>query len=127
MKYAIGVLILSVSACVSAPPQSFAVNVNPRLDAAACAASKLSAMGYSVYRRDNGFGSVKATKRDGWGSDYVTTTVDLALVEESGVKKMRVTPDVIRHYNSGPNAQVLGETKQSRADVQTILDTCGAT
>jgi len=84
-------------------------------------------MGYSVDSGNNSFGSVKATKRerDGWGTDYFTTTVDVALVEESRVKRMQVTSDVIRHYNGGRSTQVLGETKFARADVQTILDTCG--
>lgn len=82
-------------------------------------------MGYSVASRSDGFGLVRATKRDDWGGDYFITTVDVALFEESGVRKMRVTSEVIRHFNRGRNTQVLGETKEARADVQTILDTCG--
>jgi hypothetical protein len=126
MKYIIGVAMLFVSACVTVPPPSFAANVNPSFDAAGCAASKLSAMGYSVDSRNNGFALVNATKRDGAVSDYFITTVDVAVVEESGVKKMRVTSDVMRHYNSGRNTQPLGVTNYARADVQTILDVCGA-
>jgi hypothetical protein len=125
MKYVIGVAMLLVSACVTVPSPSFDANVNPAFDAAGCAASKLSAMGYSVDSRSNGLGLVNATKRDGAVSDYFLTTVDVALVEDSGVKKMRVTSDVMRHYNSGRNTQPLGVTNSARADVQTILASCG--
>lgn len=126
MKYSIAVAMLFVAACVTPPPASFAVNVNPAFDGAACAASKLSAMGYTVDSRNRDLGLVRATKRDGGNSDYVATTVDVALVEESGVKKMRVTSDVMRHFNGGRNTQPLGETEYARADVQTILNSCGA-
>lgn len=126
MKYVIGVALLFLSACVTAAPPSFDANVNPAFDAASCAASKLSDMGYSVDTRDNGFGLLKATKRDGRVSDYFTTTVNVALVQESGVKTIRVTSDVLRHYNRGRNTQPLGVTNHARADVQTILDACGA-
>jgi hypothetical protein len=127
MKYVIAVAMLFVAACVTAArPASFAVDVNPALDGAACAASKLSAMGYTVDSRNRDLGLVRATKRDGGNRDYVATTVDVALVEESGVKKMRVTADVMRHFNGGRNTQPLGETKYARADVQTILNSCGA-
>jgi hypothetical protein len=126
MKYLIAVPTLLVSACVTPAPTSFAVNVKPASDAAACAASRLSTMGYTVESRSKDLGLVKATKRDGEVSDYLITMVNVTPFEESGIKKMRVTSDVIRHFNSGRNTQPLGETKYTRADVQTILDACGA-
>ena len=83
-------------------------------------------MGYTVDSRNKDLGLLRAAKREGEVSDHVTTTVNVALMEESSVKKIRVTSDVVRHYNGGRNTQALGETKDARADVQTILDTCGA-
>ncbi len=117
-------LILCVSACATAPV-ALVANVSPTSDAAACAASKLTAMGYTIESANKDFGLVKATKKLESDDSFVTT-VNVALFEESGAKKMRVTSDLMHYYNHGLDHQALGATKYTQADAQAILDACGA-
>lgn len=118
-------LILGVSACTTAPV-ALVANVAPSSDAAACASSKLSSMGYTVESGNKDFGLVKATKLSSSGGDDFVTTVNVALFEEAGVKKMRVTTNLTNHYDHGTKTQELGATKYTQADAQAILDACGA-
>ncbi len=118
-------LILIICGCASTPV-ALVANVSPSSDAVACASSKLSSIGYTVESGSKEFGLLKATKLDSSSGDDFVTTVNVALFEEAGVKKMRVTSNLTHHYDAGTKTQELGSTKYTRADAQAILDGCAA-
>ena len=103
---------LLLAACVPAQPATMLAPAGP--DALKCAASRMTALGYTVQGETSN--TVRAEQRSG----NLVTTLTAATFDD----QLRVETQIVSHYGDGQQMQV-GATKYTRADAQAVLDACG--